>query len=138
MTAIVFLKKAYQLSQSPASLKIVPHEDGGVVAPNTALRIPNSHSDPRVRRGAATKSLSLMDDDDDDDNLAHLAKKFEPLKPMAASISVPAIRSNIESSDEDERKGGGQIPEWDDGVFWKRYGNKVRVGVPAMFLYTGY
>lgn len=135
MTAIVFLKKAYQLSKSPGSLNIIPHEDDGpVISSHSNLRIPHSNSHPRVR--LAIKSLSLMDDDDDD-SLANLAKNYEPLKPMTASTSDPRLKSKIESGEDDERKGDGKIPEWDDGVFWNRYGNKVRVGVPAMFLYTG-
>lgn len=76
-------------------------------------------------------------DDDDNDNLAHLAKRFQPLQPRPASSSDPVLKLKIERSEEEGMKGGGKIPAWDDGVFWKEYGNKVRVGVPAMFLYTG-
>lgn len=99
-------------------------------------------------------SCSLLDDtDEDDDSLADLAKKFEPLKPVGKGLTMSTSRPTIPSKksdtagDECEEKrekkegnmgdGPAKLPDWNDGVFWKRYGCKVRVGHPGLMLYTG-
>lgn len=99
---------------------------------------------------------SLLDtDDDDDSSLAELMARFEPLQPtIAMSVSSPAVpttapdvavsmeRAWLEQEErEKERQKKNdvpvKIPEWEGGVFWKRYGNKVRVGQSGLMMYTG-
>lgn len=160
MTAVVFLKKSFKLSQDKRRLGVtIPGEDPGEgpapTRPNRfarATRVPTgSWADaPRGRRGVST-SDSLLDTTADDEELM---LRFEPLKPtISTSASTPVILSKKpdaasekslreEEEEEKEEKKNMEdipvkIPEWDDGVFWKRYGNKVRVAQSALMMYTG-
>lgn len=149
MTAVVFLKKAYQLSQTRQGLQLIPNEDPGVTAVNgvssidrfgrNGARVPSGPLEMRQRdrKNIIPKTDSLMDAENH--SLARLAK-FEPLKPIVAAVSTPKVPSEQDfqtSSSSEEEQGAAKIPEWNDGVFWKRYGNRVRVGQPGMLLYTG-
>lgn len=126
MTATVFLKKAYELSKKTHDLRAMPLEIG--VAPCNG-----------TRHQQAAAGLLM---DDDDEMLANLAMKFEPLKPATAGDAIPVVEPSKEEKKEegdgskDGGGGGGRIPDWKDGAFWTRYGNRVRVGVPAMMLHT--
>lgn len=108
----------------------------------------------RQRKRGLSISCSLLDDtDEDDDRLADLAKKFEPLKPVSHGLTISVSNPDIPSTKSptagkkceekkdkrqvDMRDGPAKLPDWNDGVFWKRYGCKVRVGHPGLMLYTG-
>lgn len=152
MTAVVFLKKAFKLSQDKRRLEvIIPREDPGEALGPTrsnhftraATRVPTgstwASAAPRSRRGARTSDSLLDNADDDDDKLMF---QFAPLKPTIATLtSTPALLSKKCTTEEEEKmkedSKPAQIPEWDDGVFWKRYGNKIRVGQSALMMYTG-
>lgn len=165
MTAVVFLKKAYKLSQDKRRLEvIIPREDPGEATDLTSLTSLNrfaraastwAAAAPRGRNGGSTGG-SLLDTTDEDDQLM---LRFTPLQPtITPSASTPTMSSkksttkNVgdqgdQEEEEDEKKKNKKekkegdipvkIPEWDEGVFWKRYGNKIRVGQSALMLYTG-
>ena len=73
---------------------------------------------------------SLLDDAGDEDAVANLAS-YTALRPEASSA-----RSTVESTEESTDIGPAKIPDW-DGIFWKRYGNKSRVGPFGLVLCTG-
>lgn len=116
-------------------------------------RGPRHPDRPEPRSRGVGTSESLLDGDDD--SLAELMMKFEPLKPTATTVSIirlpvstsnPAKLGNNDDKeeridDEDKNKKGSgvparKIPEW-GSVFWKKYGNKVRVGQSGLMMYTG-
>lgn len=150
MTAIVFLKKAYQLSQTKENLQLIPYEDPGAFIVNCDYSATDrlAQNNVRVSSGplemhlrdrscSLSKSESLLDIEIQ--SQAHLAK-FKPLEPMVVSVLTPAITSPNDyeiASSRDREQEVARIPEWSDGVFWKRYGNKIRVGQPGILLYTG-
>lgn len=159
MTAIVFLKKTHQLFQSKKGLEHIPAEDPADIKPNpfsihAALTVPK-HSD-RTRHPFPTHprkltSIHISPNDssllDDDEGVADLYSKFKPMIPTSASMPA-RLEMTCENQDGDKQTGGGEkvernagpakLPKWtEDEVFWKKYGNRIRVGQFGLVLYTG-
>ncbi|KAK7730837.1 hypothetical protein SLS53_008915 [Cytospora paraplurivora] len=149
MTAIVFLKKSYQLSQAKQGLEFIAAEDSIEVLapprPRPALAMPpplgraprsSSLSSQAPRRtpalpssGKASRSVStgsLLDDD----AAAELAS-YVALKP-----EVSTAKTVGPSTADNEPVGPAKVPDW-GGVFWQKYGNKSRVGPFGLVFYTG-
>lgn len=122
----------------------------------TALRTRGGFSPSGSFSPSDSDSLldSLLDaDDDDDSSLAELMARFQPLKPtIATSVSSPAVSGTMrdvavsmesaqleEDTSEQQQKNNVpvKIPDWEDGLFWKRYGNRIRVGQSGLMMYTG-
>lgn len=162
MTAVVYLKKSCQLSLDRQGLDFVSREDPAeneyIDAVDTSLTIVANATGRRLGRdgpprvygltGRPASAPSLLTEnssllDDDGDSLAGLVK-FEPLRPSqsgALSTSVANLQvseKKLEKKDERlEECLSVKIPEWEDGIFWKRYGNRVRIGQSGLMLYTG-
>lgn len=165
MTAIVFLKKSHKLAQDKHALEYITGEDPGEKAPASSCLTTDHHNHfarlgqrkaggehhPNNRRGLSTSESLLDDSGGDDSSLAELMMKFEPLKPtttmrLTVSSSTPAKLGNKpgneksnEDDDSDAKENGvhaKKIPEWED-VFWKKYGNKIRIGQSGLMMYTG-
>ncbi|ROW17510.1 hypothetical protein VPNG_00923 [Cytospora leucostoma] len=149
MTAIVFIKKSYQLSQAKQGLEFIAAEDSVEVLapprPGPALAMPPPHSrTPRssslstqaLRRTPAVPPLgktsrsvstgSLLDDDAAADLASYVALKPE----------VPKARTVEPSTAGSEPVGPVKVMDW-GGVFWQKYGNKSRVGPFGLVFYTG-
>lgn len=110
MTAVVFLKKTYQISEAQKGFEYIPAED---------------HEErvwaKRADRRAINTSGSLLDSEDD--GLATVNAKFKPMIPT--SSSAPELVH-------------AKLPDWTEGqVLWKKYGNKVRGGRAGVVVYTG-
>ncbi|KUI65684.1 Poly(A)-specific ribonuclease PARN [Cytospora mali] len=149
MTAIVLIKKSYQLLQAKQGLEFIPAEDyPDAIVPSRSdptltkgssphllprpspLPVQASHHNPTVPSAfmgpRARRTNSLLDDDDEDGALVGLAN-YTVLKPVA---------STAPSMQETKPVGPAKLPAW-GGIFWKRYGNKSRVGPFGLILYTG-
>lgn len=149
MTAVVFIKRSYQLSRTKQGLEFIAAEDSvealAPPRPRPALAMPPPHSrTPRsaslsskpLRRtpavpwsGKAARSVStgsLLDDD----AAAELAI-YAVLKPEASTVKAVGPATAV-----DEPVGPAKVPGW-GGVFWQKYGNKSRVGPFGLVFYTG-
>lgn len=162
MTTIVYLKKSHQLFNDGQGLDYLPREDpaeNGYTDPVFASLTMLANTTRCVSRGSttrdyglATRAVSTLGShkennsllDDDNNSLASLVK-FEPLRPnQSASLSMSATKmlasdqeSEIEKEAEIHDGVPFKIPEWEEGIFWKRYGNRVRIGYFGLILYTG-
>lgn len=113
-----------------------------VQAPRRVPAVPSAIMAPR-----STRSGSLLDDDDDDESAVGLAS-YTALKPEVSSAhtpassafepepEVPSTDSTVPSMQESKPVGPAKVPAW-AGTFWKRYGNKSRVGPFGQLFYTG-
>lgn len=127
MTAVVFLKKAYQLSRSKQGLEYIPAEDHEQrsFAPTDSMRRSN------IR--ASSRTDSLLDNDDDSSSSANLNVKFKPMVPTSSSAPELAHEKRMEGDHHPAK-----LPDWtDEEVFWKKYGNKIRCGRTGVVFYTG-
>lgn len=77
-----------------------------------------------------TRTGSLLDDNDEDGSVAGLAS-YAALKP-----EVSSAKATVPSTQETKPVGPAKVPAW-EGTFWKRYGNKSRVGPFGLIFYTG-
>jgi hypothetical protein len=153
MTAVVFIKKSYLLFQAKQGLEFIAAEDSTMtMAPSrsspTLTMPPPAHCPLRSsflasqapRRVPAiptalmgsrpTRTGSLLDDDNDDDHAAGLAS-YAALKP-----EVSSAKTAVPSTQETKPAGPAEVPAW-ESIFWKRYGNKSRVGPFGLVFYTG-
>lgn len=153
MTAVVFVKKSYLLSQANQGLEFIAAEDSTMTtAPSrsspTLTMPPPAHCPlrssslvsqaprrvpaiPTALMGARpTRTGSLLDDDNDDDYVAGLAS-YAALKP-----EVSSAKAAVPSTQEITPAGPAKLPAW-ESIFWKRYGNKSRVGPFGLVFYTG-
>lgn len=135
MTAVVFLKKAYQLSQAREPLTYIPAEDHEQSKPGffTAHTLRNGHPvsvAPSLPRGRATDRSASLLDNDCDENLAIIDAKFQPMTPTPEQA--------YGKGEGEDHQLAAKLPEWtDEKVLWKKYGNKVRGGWVRVILYTG-
>ncbi|ROW12430.1 hypothetical protein VMCG_00752 [Cytospora schulzeri] len=153
MTAVVFIKKSYQLSQAKQGLDFIVAEDSvkaiapprssstltmpkpahcpfrfsslAVQAPRRVPAVPTALMAPR-----RTRTGSLLDDDNDVDSVAGLAS-YATLKP-----EVSPAKTTVPPAQETKPVGPARVPAW-ESTFWKRYGNKSRVGPFGHIFYTG-
>lgn len=132
MTAVVFLKRAYHISETRKGFEYIPAEDheenkaGPLFTCNGSSKWAR-----RIGRRAINMSGSLLDSDDD--SLATVDAKFKPMIPV--SSSAPEM---VYEMDEEEDEYPAKLPDWtDEQVLWNKYGNKVRGGRAGVFLYTG-
>lgn len=132
MTAIVFLKKAYQLAQSRDRLWYIASEDLG--------------------EGEAIRSLPEERDAQDDAKLAKGSVLQPQRRGAAPATAPPTPKQSLEQEREREpeqetepepttwRNGksparvSGKIPEW-GREFWGKYGNRTRIGLFGFILY---
>jgi hypothetical protein len=130
MTAIIFLRKSYQLAQTKEHLHYIATEDLG------------------ARDGPGNTGHVL--DDLDEAGAAALAKytvmppsstATAPLTPAYTPERTHHPKGKPDAEGESESwnpdlVGGvaGRIPGW-DGLFWRRYGNRTRVGPFGFILY---
>ncbi|ROV88273.1 hypothetical protein VSDG_09042 [Cytospora chrysosperma] len=144
MTAVVFVKKSYLLSQAKHALEFIAAEDSTmIIAPpayctlrssflvslsQAPRRVPAIPTAPMGSR--PTRTGSLLDDDNDDDYVAGLAS-YAALKP-----EVSSAKTTVSSTQEITPAGPAKVPAW-ESTFWKRYGNKSRVGPFGLVFYTG-
>lgn len=156
MTAIVFLKKAHQISQTKKGFEYIPAEDHEETKPvplfpftsHATLRIPkrpvhNGHHIPAVlkqtTRRDTNSSGSLLDNDNN--NLASLDAKFKPMIPtssFAPEMGSTKLVEKVQENSGEENDELAKLPDWtDEQVFWTKYGNKVRGGRAGVLLCTG-
>ncbi|KUI59813.1 Poly(A)-specific ribonuclease PARN [Cytospora mali] len=149
MTAVVLIKKSCQLFQAKQGLEFIPAEDyPDAIVPSRSgptltmgssphllprpspLPFQASHHIPTVPSAfmgpRSHRTNSLLDDDDGDGTLVGLTN-YTVLKPEVSSALA---------TQETKPVGSAKVPAW-GGAFWKRYGNKSRVGPFGLILYTG-
>lgn len=118
MTAVVFLKKSYQLSQAREGLGYIAAEDLGE---REALRS-SPFTSPKL--GPRQLTLALL--------------KARDEAPPPALPPMPDVPED-EGESENPAKAAvvpGTVPEW-GSRFWSKYGNRSRVGHFGHMLYIG-
>lgn len=127
MTAVVFVKEAYQIYRSEQGLEYIPARDYDqrVFAPLASMRRSNTR--------ASGRNGSLLDDDDSTSS-ANLDSKFKPMTPTSSSAPELALYEE----DMKEKHPPGKLPDWTDKEeFWANHGNKISGGRTGVVCYTG-
>ncbi|KAH8782758.1 ribonuclease H-like domain-containing protein [Diaporthe sp. PMI_573] len=129
MTAIVFLRKSYQLAQTGERLWYIASEDLGE---GEAMRPPYLSPKP-----VPVQVYQALLDDHDEDVMATLANKYsimEPYRRTPAPATAPPTPEQSPERDPEPSPLADTIPEW-NGRFWGKYGNRTRVGQFSLILY---
>lgn len=164
MTAVVFLKKSYQLSRAREGLWYIASEDLGEgealrsrsisfsspelnrrptsLALLKAAQPPPLPPLPNVSRFSSGQRLKIgtaspgnLLDERDEDVVAALAK-FSIMQPEGRPAAPATAPPTPKESPERKPTPTGMVPEW-EGKFWSKYGNRSRVGQFGHILYIG-